>query len=282
MRADGVTTILDQWHAVAGDNLPQFMESAIRENDHVIVVCTPSYKRKTDDRLGGVGYEGDIMTGEAFVLKNRRKFIPVLRDGEWKQSAPSWLLGTYYIDLRGADWGSNYGLLRDTIYRRLPEPPPVHAQGFKFLRDKSVLDTTTGLVWGNCRSPDRVVLEDVRPKLETYAQATSWIWRLPTQSEIEKVKNAEVYYPRPPIMVNLKWHHPFFGDCEKEPWTSERMANVRNGFVGGWSGFADALKVEAAHVAVEAESLRRVFLLRMVREATPEDQASVLAADDSE
>lgn len=295
MRADGVETILDQWHAVAGDNLPQFMESAIRENDHVIVVCTPAYKRKSDDRLGGVGYEGDIMTGEAYVLKNRRKFIPVLRDGEWKQAAPSWLLGTYYIDLRGPDWSSNYRLLIDTICRRLPQAPPVHAQGFKFLRDKSVLDTTTGLVWANCRSPDCVALEDVRPMLEAHAQATSWIWRLPTQSEIEKVKKAEEYYPRPPIMVSLQFHHPFFGNYKKEPWTSERIANVRrddpgnsrdgfhaNSFFGIGSGLASILNVDAAHVAVEANSLRREFLLRIVREATPEDQASVLAADDSE
>lgn len=47
------------------------MEKSIRDNDHVLVVCTPSYKRKSDERHGGVGYEGDIMTGEAFVLKDR-------------------------------------------------------------------------------------------------------------------------------------------------------------------------------------------------------------------
>src|SRR6516162_10083610 len=83
LRNDGIKTILDQWHAIPGDNLPHFMEQAVRDNDHVIVICTPAYKRKADNREGGVGYEGDIMTGEAFVLKNRRKFIPVLRDEEW-------------------------------------------------------------------------------------------------------------------------------------------------------------------------------------------------------
>src|SRR5262245_60561659 len=100
------------------------MERAIRDHDYVIVVCTPSYKRKSDDRLGGVGYEGDIMTGEAFVLRNRRKFIPVLREGDWERAAPAWMLGTYYVDLRGAEWADKYRLLLDTLHRRLPEAPP--------------------------------------------------------------------------------------------------------------------------------------------------------------
>jgi len=127
LRSDGVESTLDQWHAVPGDNLPQFMERAIRENDHVIVICTPAYKIKAGGRLGGVGYEGSIMTGEAFVLKNRRKFVPVLRDGDWPTSAPSWLLGSYYVDLRGPNWAEKYALLADTLHRRLPEPPQVIA-----------------------------------------------------------------------------------------------------------------------------------------------------------
>ena len=32
LREDGVETILDQWHAVPGDQLPQFMEREIRDN----------------------------------------------------------------------------------------------------------------------------------------------------------------------------------------------------------------------------------------------------------
>src|SRR5271165_1432616 len=98
LRTDGVETILDRWQTVPGDQLPQFMESAVRESDYVLIVCTPSYKHKSDHRQGGVGYEGDVMTGEVFVSGNRRKFIPLLRKGAWENAAPSWLLGTYYVD----------------------------------------------------------------------------------------------------------------------------------------------------------------------------------------
>lgn len=294
LRRDGVNAVLDQWHAVLGDNLPHFMEQAIRDNDYVLVICTPSYKSKSDKRDGGVGYEGDIMTGEAFVLKNRRKFIPILREGEWEESAPSWLLGSYYVDLRGPDWKVRYRVLLDTIHRRLPEPPPVQAQGFKYLPDKSVLDTETNLIWTNCRATDLLVLEEVAPAIETFQQNTGWEWRLPLTDEIKSVQTAEEFYPRPPILVEFSDHHPFLGNFKKGPWTEERVSNVRSsdrgnsggifyasGFLGASSGLANALNVDLGHLASEVESLRRRFLLRLVRKATPEDYQSVLPANEA-
>jgi hypothetical protein len=74
LRADGVDAPLDRWHAVPGDQLPEFIEREIRDNDYVLIICTPKYKDKSDKRIGGVGYEGDIMTGEVFTKQNHRKF----------------------------------------------------------------------------------------------------------------------------------------------------------------------------------------------------------------
>ena len=86
LRSDGVDTILDQWHTVLGDQLPSFMEEEIRENNYVLIICTPSYKLKSDERKGGVGYEGDIITAEVLSKGNHRKFIPVLARGTWDES----------------------------------------------------------------------------------------------------------------------------------------------------------------------------------------------------
>jgi hypothetical protein len=109
LKGEGIRIILDYWDAVPGDQLPVFMERAVRDSDFVLCVCTPKYKKKSDGRGGGVGYEGDIMTAEAFVKGNIRKFIPVLRDGKWEDAAPSWLLGKYYIDLRNdSNFNFNY------------------------------------------------------------------------------------------------------------------------------------------------------------------------------
>ena len=75
------------------------MEREIQQNDYVLIICTPKYRKKSDERTGGVGYEGDIMTGEVHTQGNHRKFIPVLARGEWMESAPSWLRGKYSVDL---------------------------------------------------------------------------------------------------------------------------------------------------------------------------------------
>ena len=79
LRQDGVEAILDQWEIHPGDQTTAFMEAAVRENDFVIIICTPTprYKERSDNRSGGVGYEGDIMTAEVLNTGNRRTFIPV-------------------------------------------------------------------------------------------------------------------------------------------------------------------------------------------------------------
>ena len=90
---------------------------AVRENTFVIAVCTPRYKERSDRRGGGVGYEGDIMTAKVFISGNHRKCIPILRRGTWAEAAPSWLLGKYYIDLRGDPYPeSRYEELLRTLH----------------------------------------------------------------------------------------------------------------------------------------------------------------------
>ena len=74
LRGDGVATVLDQWHLIPGDQLPAFMEKAVRESDYVLLVCTPRYRDRSERRVGGVGYEGDIITGQVLTTRNHRKF----------------------------------------------------------------------------------------------------------------------------------------------------------------------------------------------------------------
>ena len=126
LRHSGVETILDQWHAVPGDQLPDFMEKEIRNNDYVLIICTPKYRSKCDKRDGGAGYEGDIMTAEVFTTKNHRKFIPVLAKGSWDESAPSWLKGKFYVDLSTpVEDERDYPRLLAALLNSHPQPPPV-------------------------------------------------------------------------------------------------------------------------------------------------------------
>lgn len=99
LRNNGIDAKLDQWEVVPGDQMPHFMEKSVRENDYVILICSPKYKEKSENRIGGVGYEGDIMTAEVLQNFNHRKFIPILQSGNKDISIPSWLRGKYFIDL---------------------------------------------------------------------------------------------------------------------------------------------------------------------------------------
>jgi predicted HicB family RNase H-like nuclease len=126
LRKDGVDVTLDRWHAAPGDQIPAFMERAVRENDFVVAVCTPRFKERSDGRAGGAGYEGDIITAYAFTSGAEKKFIPILRRGTWVEAAPTWLLGRSWIDLSGDRYSeSEYEELLRTVHDAREPPPPI-------------------------------------------------------------------------------------------------------------------------------------------------------------
>lgn len=126
LRSDGVDVKLDCWEAVPGDQLPAFMERMIRENQFVIIICTPRYKARSDARVGGVGYEGDIMTAEVMTTVNHRKFIPVWRSGSWTEAAPGWLAAKYHINLSNDPYlERDYEDLVRTLLGVKETPPPL-------------------------------------------------------------------------------------------------------------------------------------------------------------
>jgi TIR domain len=126
LRNDGVDARIDRWDMALGDHLTEYMEKSIRDNDFVLIICTPLYKLKSDSREGGVGYEGHIITGEVYANANHRKFIPILIKADWARSAPSFLKSKLYCDLRGDPCSKeNYQELVDTLNGRLAQPPPI-------------------------------------------------------------------------------------------------------------------------------------------------------------
>jgi len=126
LRSDGVETTIDQWALAHGDQLPKFMETAVRDNDYVLIVCTPRYAHRSNNRIGGTGYEGDIMTAEVWSTRNERKFIPVLRSGDWLSASPTWLSGKWGVDLSGDPFSEEQYLdLVNTLHGTRPIAPPV-------------------------------------------------------------------------------------------------------------------------------------------------------------
>ena len=88
----GLNVILDQFELSAGKDLTYFMESSIEKADKVLVILTPNYKNKAEERKSGVGYETSMITQEIFESPiSKVKFIPVLRDGTLATSTPKFL-----------------------------------------------------------------------------------------------------------------------------------------------------------------------------------------------
>lgn len=122
--ADGIDATIDQYDASLGDRLPHFMEQSITTADYVLIICTPLYKKKADNRKGGVGYEGHIITEELYSKGNERKFIPVVRKGSFDAAMPTFLAGKLGIDLTDPiHFENNYKDLITTIYgvKKKPE-----------------------------------------------------------------------------------------------------------------------------------------------------------------
>lgn len=126
LRSNGIDSNIDQYELQPGHSITQFMEKSIRENDFVLFICTPEYKDKFNDRNGGVGYEGDIITGEQFYSSNKEKYIPILRKGKWSESAPSWALSKSYLDFRNQELiNKNFPILLSTLKKNSVKPPPI-------------------------------------------------------------------------------------------------------------------------------------------------------------
>src|ERR1017187_10430263 len=99
---------------VLGARTTQFMERSVRDSEAVLVICTTGYKRRFDERTGGAGYEGNIITGEIITAVGRNKFIPILREGAWDTAVPTALAGVHGADFR-QDVPHSYQLVLDRL-----------------------------------------------------------------------------------------------------------------------------------------------------------------------
>lgn len=225
LRGDGIESVLDQWELAPGDQLSVFMERSVRTSDFVLIVCTPVYRDKSDNRTGGVGYEGDIMTAEVANGTDRRKFIPLLRTDTWKQAAPSWLRGSYYIELRGDPYSEdNYNDLLNTVLNRREVAPAV---------DKNHIDKIVDNDF------------DIPSPVEAYMRVRAWLdgkkSRFPIAVEPAKVgwypalakSGAGYFYDN--VLEYRVWIHPRDGGPELE----EGDANV---YFCAFPSYEEALK----------------------------------------
>ena len=97
LRENGVDVMLDQWDIRLGTDQTVFMEK-LGAADRVLVICTDAYIEKADNRAGGVGYEGRIITAQIAENLKTDKFIPVIRQSSNEKKMPVFFGKSQYID----------------------------------------------------------------------------------------------------------------------------------------------------------------------------------------
>ena len=98
----GIEVILDKYELRGGDDIHRFMELALARSQHVLVICTPTYVLKADNREGGVGAETTLITPEFYDRYRRQKrFIPIIRRRSRKlKSVPIYMSSLLYVDFQ--------------------------------------------------------------------------------------------------------------------------------------------------------------------------------------
>jgi hypothetical protein len=91
IRDGGVDVKLDRYDLNAGKRMTHFMENAVGKVDKVLMIMTPNYKEKAENRTGGVGYEYSMVTQELYEKQDTGKFIPIRRIGSNDECAPKFL-----------------------------------------------------------------------------------------------------------------------------------------------------------------------------------------------
>jgi hypothetical protein len=117
---NGIDVILDQWDLGLGDDVPKFMEKSVAAADRVLMICTETYVRKTDEGKGGVGYEAMIVTGELVRDLGTSKFIPVIRQKDIDIVLPKSVSTRFYINLSD---NQNFDEQMELLLRELHQEP---------------------------------------------------------------------------------------------------------------------------------------------------------------
>jgi hypothetical protein len=119
----GIDVLIDEWDLDKFNNdLHQFMELGIFESDKVIMICTPKYSIKANRRIGGVGIENTIITGEFYNKESANKYLPIVKDYKkhLHDCLPIYLKTKYSIDFNKE---SEYNVKFDELIRKILNVP---------------------------------------------------------------------------------------------------------------------------------------------------------------
>lgn len=134
---DGIDVVLDRYELRPGKSIQQFIEPAIDQADKIIVIFTPNYKIKAENRKGGVGYEYSILNQALYERQDKSNIIPILRSGNTKESIPIFMRQYIHIDFSNDNLlASSYKTLITELYDEPEYKKPLLGKKPDFLSTK--------------------------------------------------------------------------------------------------------------------------------------------------
>lgn len=117
LRSHGVNAILDQWDLRLGSDLRFFMENGLSASNLVLCICSEMYVQKVNSGIGGVGYEGMIMSQSLLNNANSEFVLSIVRNNASPQKVPLAFGSKLYIDFSDdAQYVAKYRELLERIY----------------------------------------------------------------------------------------------------------------------------------------------------------------------
>lgn len=143
LRHHGVDIILDQWDLRLGSDLAFFMEQGLSKSQMVLCICSETYVKKSNDRMGGTGYESTIISQPLLTNANTNHIICVVRNNPNKD-VPIALGTKLYIDFsRDDDYYGCYKELLERIYDvDLTKKPVLGESPFNSINAQEILVQT--------------------------------------------------------------------------------------------------------------------------------------------
>jgi small GTP-binding protein len=127
----GIEVILDRWHnAQIGASVARFIER-IEKSDRIVMVGTPEYRRKYENRDSETGY---VVAAEVDLIANRllgteeqkASVLPLILSGDKTSALPPLLHGRVYADFRNElEYFKTAFDLILSLYQLLPNDPAV-------------------------------------------------------------------------------------------------------------------------------------------------------------
>lgn len=117
LRDKGVDAVIDKAMR-KGKDLLDFMEKGIANAHRVLIIGTPDYKRKSEEKKGGVKYEQNIIKASILHGIGSDRYITILKEGEsFEESFPAVISTKGGYDLRNdGDYQEHLTALVHEIY----------------------------------------------------------------------------------------------------------------------------------------------------------------------